>query len=236
MRLRRLLVTVAVIGSVGTAAAVGQEGDVGLQLAARGAPSAFIEQVVQIVTQAGQVGLPTLPLESKALEGWAKRGRIPPERVVAVLQELAARLASARDATVASGLDPAPGNVVASAAEALGRGMSPQDVRDLIATAPTPEEAATGLMVASALAAQGLETAAAVRAVHDAHVKGRPPEDILEFPSAVASLLGRGVPMSDVAGMILQGGTLPLPSAAGGAASRRPQNVPPSRGRPPGRP
>ncbi len=206
------------------------------QLVARGAPTAFANPVAAIVAAARADGLPTEPLASKALEGWAKRGRVPPERVLAVLEQLAGRLEAGRDATAAAALDPPPGSVVAAAAEALGRGMTAAHVRAVIQSAPTPAAAATGLMVASALAAQGLETAAAVKAVRDAHAQGRPPEEVLEFPSAVADLLGRGVPMSDVARRILEGGGLPLAVAAGGATSRRPPDVPPGRGRRPIKP
>jgi hypothetical protein len=179
------------------------------------------------------------PIEAKALEGWAKRGRVPQERVLVALEQLAAGLEAGRDATVRAGLDPPPGDVVAAAAEALGRGMSAEDVRSVIAAAQTPEAAAMGLTVAASLAAQGLDRAAALKAVRDALGPGHGPTDILELPSAVAGLLARGVPMSDVARQILQGGGLPLPSTPGaGVGKGRPTGIPPGRGpptEPPGR-
>lgn len=213
----------------------GQEPGVRQQLLERGAPTEFADQVAAIVAAADEASLPTEPIVSKALEGWAKRGRVPPDRVITVLTQLTSRLAQGRDLTRGAGLDPPPGMVVAAAAEALGRGMGPDDVRDVLAASPTPEAASTGLTVASSLAAQGLGNAAAVRAIRDAYRSGRPPEEVLEYPSAVTDLLGRGERMADVARRILQGGGLPLPSGPGvGNQSGRPQSVPGARGSPPG--
>jgi hypothetical protein len=126
--------------------------------------------------------------------------------------------------------------VVSAAAEALGRGLTAEQVRELIRTAPAPAAAAAGLRVAASLAAQGLESAAAVRAVRDAYRSRRQPEEIFELPSAVAELLGQGIPMAEVARSILEGGGLPLPAAAGGSAAGRPGSVPPTLGPPPGTP
>ncbi len=211
-----------------------QQPDIRSELIARGAPEAFADQVAAIVASAGEAGLPAAPLSNKALEGWAKRGRVPPDRVLVVLEDLAGRLESGRDLAAERGFDPPPGSVVAAAAEALGRGMTAEDVATILDAAPTPEVAATGLTVAASLTAQGLERAAAVRAVRDASAEGRPPEDFLEFPSAIANLLAQGVSMADVARRILEGGGLPLPSTLG-AGGGRPQTVPATKGPPPGR-
>ncbi len=211
-----------------------QQADVRAELITRGAPQGFADRVATIVAAAGEAGLPTAPLSSKALEGWAKRGRVPPERVLVVLGDLANRLEAGRDITVEAGLDPPPGSVVAAAAEALGRGMTAEDVAAILDAAPTRDVAATGLTVAASLAAQGLDRAAAVRAVREASGEGRPPEEVLEFPSAVANLLAQGVPMADVARRILEGGGLPLPSTPG-VGGGRPSTVPATKGLPPGR-
>ena len=72
--------------------------------------------------------------------------------------------------------------------------------------APMPEAAATGLTVASALAAQGLERAAAVKAVGDAFRGGRTPQEVLEYPSVVTGLRAQGEPMAGIARRILEGG------------------------------
>lgn len=81
--------------------------------------------------------------------------------------------------------------------------------------------------MAAALAAQGLERAAAVKVVRDAFRSGRSSEEVLEFPSAVTGLRARGEPMSEVARRILEGGGLPMPSQGMGAQSGRPSGVPP---------
>lgn len=209
----------------------GQAPDIRQQLIARGAPQEFADRVSAIVAAAERQGLPGEPVATKALEGWAKRGRVPLERVLTVLTELSGRLGTARDVTVAAGHDPPPASLVAAAAEGLGRGLTSEDVREVIAAAPTPEAAAAGLTVAASLAAQGLETAAAVRAVRDAYGGGRPPEQVFELPSAVTELISRGVPMSDIARRILEGGGLPIPVTPGvGATGKRPGFVPPARG------
>ncbi len=96
-----------------------------------------------------------------------------------------------------------------------------------VEAAPTPEAAATGIWVASSLAAQGLETAAAVRAVSDAYRGGRRPDDVLELPSAVAGLFARGAAPGDVARRIFEGGRPLVPVGPG----RGPVTDLPGRGR-----
>lgn len=206
-----------------------QQHQVRTMLIARGAPAEFADQATSIVVAAEANQLPTEPLVSKALEGWAKRGSVPADRVIAVMTELQGRLRVGRELTVSAGLDPPPGEVVAAAAGALGRGMLREDVLEILATAPAPDAAATGLTVASALAAQGLDRAAAVRAVGDAYRGGRTLEEVLEFPSVVTGLRARGEPMAGIARRILEGGGLPIPmgQAGGiGAPGGRPPGVP----------
>jgi len=206
-----------------------QQHEVRTMLMARGAPEDFVDQVTTIVEQAEESQLPTEPLISKALEGWAKRGRVPADRVIAVMTQLQGRLRVGRELALGAGLEPPPGAVVAAAGEALGRGMNREDVLEIIEAAPGPEAAATGLTVASALTAQGLERAAAVRAVGDAYRGGRTPEEVLEFPSVVTGLRARGEQMAGIARRILEGGGLPMPTGQGGgmgAQGGRPSGVP----------
>lgn len=211
-----------------TVAAQDQLPDVERELVARGAPVAWARNVADIVAAARADGLPTGPLVSKALEGWAKRGRVPPERVLTVLNQLAERFGEARELANSAGVDNPPGTLVAATAEALGRGMTSADVRAVIAAAPTPEAAATGMTVAGSLAAQGLDIAAAVRAVEDDLKRGRTVAELLELPSGVAAMLGRGVPASAIARQILQGGGLGI-----GPGGARPRGVPPTKGQVP---
>jgi hypothetical protein len=105
--------------------------------------------------------------------------------------------------------------------------MSRDHVGQILGSAPGPDVAATGLTVAAALVAQGLEAEAAVRVVGDAFRNERPPEEILEFPSSLTGLRARGQEMSEIARQIMQGGGLPSPTAPGmGGRGNRPQGVP----------
>jgi hypothetical protein len=207
------------------AAALSQ--DVRRQLLDRGAPEEFANQVGEIVDNARAEQLPTEPLVSKALEGWAKRARVPQGRVITALQQTTQRLRTGHEIGVAAGMNPPPGPVVSAAADALGRGMSREQVRSVLGSAQNPEIAATGITVASAMVAQGLETDAAVRVVGDAFRQNRPPEEILEFPSALTGLRAQGQDMSEIARQIMRGGGLPSPTAPGmGGRGNRPQGVP----------
>lgn len=241
--MKRFIVFIAILlaTSVATAAkARAQQPDIRAQLIARGAPETFAGRVGDVVAAAGAEGLPTDPLAAKALEGWAKRGRVPTDRVISALEQLTGRYRTARSLVIDAGHASAPGGLVAAAGEALGRGLTPEQIRELVSAAPTAEAAATGITVASSLGGQGLETAAAVRAVRDAHREGRMPGELLEFPSVLADLIAQGVPMADVARMVLQGNGLPMAAnSAGAGGGARPGVVPPGRGPvtppPPGR-
>ncbi len=223
-----ILVLVPALAMAATAAA--QQEGVRAQLVARGAPVDFADRVAQIVTAARADALPTAPLESKALEGWAKRGQVSQDRVLAVLEQLVRRLGQARDVVREGGVDP-PGPVVAGAAEALGGGLLPDHVREIIRSAPDPPAAATGLTVASSLAAQGLPAAAAARAVSDAYRRGQLAEEVLEFPSSVADATARGERLGDIGQRIMHGGMLAPPGGGAGGAGAGGQG-----GRPPGMP
>jgi hypothetical protein len=218
---------IGLLGLAALAAAVaGQEASVAARLVARGAGAEWAGRVETLVQETEREGLPGAPIEDKAVEGLAKRA--PAERILPVLEQLRLRLRQGRAQAEAAGLTPAPGAVVAAAAEALGRGMAPADVRQLIHDAPTPDAAAAGLTVAAALAAQGLDQRAATRAVHDAYRHGSGAEQLFELPSAVADLTAHGMGMSDVARRIMEGGGLPLPPMAGeGRGHGPPGGVPP---------
>ena len=205
--------------------------DPAARLRAVGATPEYIQQVTAEFAEAARDGLPVEPLVLKALEGWAKRDRVPVERVVTVLAQVRTRLTEGRELARGAGVSTPPDALVTAAGEALGRGLSSDDVRELVRAAPTAPEAATGLMVAASLAAQGLERAAAVRLVHDQLAGRANPQAMLELPSALADVLARGVPMSDIARQILSGGG--LPGGIGGpppGTPRGPPITPPGRG------
>jgi len=215
------------MASIAPVAAAAQELDVRAELVSRGAPEEFAERIAAIVTEASADALPTEPLVTKALEGWAKRDRVAPDRVVAVLSQLRSQLRLARDLTASAGMVPPPGAVVAAAAEALSRGISRDQVTDLIRSAPEPAAAATGLTVASSLAAQGLESNAAVRVIGDAFRGGRSTDEMLEYPSALMGATARGERVDDMSRRIMEGGGLPPLTAPGmGGQSGRPNVVP----------
>jgi hypothetical protein len=218
-----IALTLALAALPATLAAQQHLPDVDQQLVARGAPVAWAQSVAELVAAARGDGLPTGPLVSKALEGWAKHA--PPDRVLAVLTQLVEGFGTARDVAQGAGIDNPPGSLVAAAAECLGRGMNPQNVRDVIAAAPTPEAAATGMTVAGSLAAQGLDVAAAVRAVEDDFHNGRSARELLELPSGLAALIGQGMHPRDIAQQIIQGEGFP-----GRGSGARPQGVPPTKG------
>lgn len=235
--MRRLAMAFGVITALASAPIDAQEMDVRAELLRRGAPTEFADQVEALVRTARDEGLPYQDLANKALEGWAKRGRVPSQRVVSALVELTGHFRNGREAARGAGIEAPDAPVISSAGWALARGMTADQIGEIIRAAPTTGDAAAGLTVASSLGAQGLEHAAAVRAVNDAFRGGASPERILELPSAIASLVARGVPMSDVARSILEGRGVPgnpgLGFGPGGnAAGGRPPGIPPGRGPP----
>lgn len=207
-RILRVVLAAAALG-VGTADAQNTGSgptDVRLLLIERGAPPELAGQIQQIVSQAASEGLPTAPLADKALEGWAKHA--PPDRLVIAVGDLRHRLAAARQAATEAQLEKPPAEVVSAAAQALGRGMTPEDVRTLIRAARKADAAATGLMVASSLAAQGIGRAAATSAVEQAFKEGHSSSEVLELPSLAASMMARGMTLAEVTHRMLAGNPL----------------------------
>jgi hypothetical protein len=230
--------TLATFLAIIAAGASAQESDIASRLRDAGAGQEFAQQVATIVAAAQAEGLPTGPIEEKAIEGWAKRNRVTPDRVITVLEQTHLRLREANQIAMETHLElhDARGAAVAAAAEALGRHMNREQVRELIESAPTPEAAAAGLTVAASLVAQGLDADAAVHAVQAANRGGGPPENVYELPSAMANMRARGATLNDVARQILEGGGLPMPGGVGAGVGgnggpNRPSVLPPSKGR-----
>ncbi|MSR06297.1 MAG: hypothetical protein EXR93_04390 [Gemmatimonadetes bacterium] len=196
--------------------------DVRGELLARGAPAELANQIQQIAAQAIREGLPVEPLANKALEGWAKHAAS--DRLVIAVGDLRHRLAAARDAALGAGLSNPASSVVSAAAQALARGMTPDDVRTLIRSAGRTDAAATGLMVASSLAAQGIERGAATHAVGQAFKDGHTPNEVLELPSVAASMMARGMTVAEVTTRMLAGNLLAIdrPELTGRAATTTP--------------
>lgn len=225
--LRILLLATGLSAPGSLAGQVAVTEDVQPALAARGAAPELIARIQQEVTQASQQGLPTQALLDKALEGLAK-GAVP-DRIVAAVSSLRNALSLAQGVAVEAGLAEPPSDVVTQAAHALVRGMAPESVRDLIRASGRPEAAATGLMVASSLTAQGIDRSAAAQAVERAYRDGRSPTEVLELPSLAALMIARGMTVSDVTRRMLAGQPLAVDADVQGA--RPPITVaPPQRG------
>lgn len=214
------------------ALAAAQEPDVRAQLGARGLPPALAEQVATIAVEAAARGVPTGPLANKAIEGWSKH--VPDARIVTAVRQLSVRLAEAREAVRAAGLASPPGEVVAAAAEALGRGIGQAEIAAVVRAAPTPVAAAPGLSVAAALVAEGLASDQAVAVVVDALRAGRPIARILDMPSLARAMHAQGMTPADIGREMLRGeGPHDGPRHGGGILGRPPDLPPPPGVRPP---
>src|SRR5262249_55011852 len=149
MRTRLTLAALALL----PAALLAQD-DPRAQLVARGLPADLAQQVAQIAADAAAQGLPTAPIVDKAIEGFAKHA--PPVRITAALQQFAERMAQARAAVQQAGSFAPRGDMIAAAAEAMGRGIAAAQVGAVVQSAREPAVAAPGLTVTAALAGQGM--------------------------------------------------------------------------------
>jgi hypothetical protein len=183
-------------------------------------PAAAATAVREIAGQAAARGLPVEPLVQKAIEGGAKG--VPADRIVAAVRALAEGLERARGALRDAGLEqPAP-DAVEGGAEALGAGLSPRQVRDLVRASRPPYAPALTLRVAATLAALGVPPRQALALLEGAIAAGRAPGDLLDLPSEVQAGMARGATPAQAA-----------EGLARAAAARPPQGRPP-RELPPG--
>lgn len=188
---------------VAPGALAAQEG-VRAQLEARGLPPELVGDVVAIAAEAAGQGVPSGPITNKAIEGWAKR--VPPQRITAALRQFSSRMVQAQIAVRASGVADPPGVLVASAAEAMGRGFTREHVGAVVEAAPEPAAASHGLSVATALHAQGLETGQAVEVVTGAMQRGQPVTEILDMPSLARAMQAQGMTPGQVGERLMFGG------------------------------
>lgn len=223
-----LLITAAAL-ALGGGTARAQEPQIRAALLRRGADAAFVDSASALVAATVREGLPGRPLVNKALEGLAKH--VDETRILVVMRGLAANLMRGRDALLASGISAPTGDLVAAAGEAFNRGMDVADVREVVRAAPSARAAASGLVVASSLAASGIARRDAVEAVAHAYRSGRSVADVLEMPSAAAALVAHGVDMADVTRRLLDGRDLqgaPHDAQDPGALAQPPANHPAS--------
>jgi hypothetical protein len=199
------------------------------QLRARGLPQELVEEVATVAADATAQGLPPDMMVDKAVEGWAKG--IPPARIMAVVRQQSRMLVQAREALTAQGWENAPGPMITASAEAMGRGISAQQVGAVLEAAPTPEAAGAGLRVAAALSAQGLGNEQAVQVVTRAMNRGETPEQMLNMPSFARAMQASGMGMGQIGERLMQGGGAMQGAGAGPGTGTRPPGVPPEPGR-----
>ena len=117
-------------------------------------PADAAAQVRAIAAQATARSLPATSLVEKAIEGAAKG--VPPVRIVAAVQTLAAQLATAAGAIHDAGVAVADSASVEAGAFALTAGLNAAQVRLLARAAGSDAQRATALRVAGTLAALGV--------------------------------------------------------------------------------
>lgn len=182
-------------------------------------PADVADQVIAIVTDATNRGLPGRAIAERALEGIAK-GRSGAEVRAAALA-LAADLAGAHDALVRAGRTP-DASEIESGATAMELGVDGATVSALASSAPSGRSLAVPLAVIGALVNRGLPSDGALQAVLDRlHARAASEADLVEMPGEAGLLIARGYRPSDV-------------GRALGAA--RPAGVPANGGRPGARP
>lgn len=205
------LARAALLAVVAASALRAQQRDTGLDARV---PAAAATAVREIAAQAAARGLPVEPLVQKAIEGGAKG--VPADRIVAAVRALAEGLARARGALRDAGLEQPAADAIEGGAEALGAGLSPRQVRDLVRASRPPYAPALTLRVAATLAALGVPPRQAVALLEGAIAAGRAPADLLDLPSEVQAGVARGATPAQAA-----------EGLARAAAARPPQGRPP---------
>jgi len=146
---------------------------------------------VQTIAQdATARGLPVEPLIQKTLAGSAKG--VPPERVVAAVRLLAARLDEARTALQGAGIATPGPEALEGGAYALSAGLSADQVRDLGRVSRPLYDPALTLHIAATLTALGVPAPRGVQLLRHMIQAGRTPNDLLDLPGEVQASMARG--------------------------------------------
>jgi len=128
--------------------------------------------------------VPVAALEDKALEGAAKR--IPPERIVAAVQQLARDLRDARGLLRgARPRGPISDGEILAAADAPRRGVPAAEIAALGAHAPPAMSLLVPLTVLGDLVQRGIPAAEARRVIEELLGAGISPEQLAEIPPRV---------------------------------------------------
>jgi hypothetical protein len=168
-----------------------------------------VRAVQDIARSATADGLPVEPLIQKAIEGSAKG--VAPDRVIAAVRTLAARLADARGALRAGGIATPSPEAVEGGAYGLNAGLNASAVRDLARISRPPYDAALTLRVAATLAALGVPGTQVVRLVQGMITTGRAPSELLDLPGQAQANMARGATPAEAAEGLARGaGHVPL--------------------------
>ena len=190
-RIGTCLALLAVLSAASAGGAAAQE-----QRAEPGASEAAVEvrerfeadaarRILEAADAAARAGAPRDMVYEKALEGLAKG--VPTPRIVAAVEGFAERLA--RGAGLLG--DRAGRADVSTAAEALGRGVPPEDVR-AIAREVEPTSLSVALLVLADLVDLGAPAAEARGLLTDAVSAGMGGSDLLELEARVRGMVRRG--------------------------------------------
>lgn len=188
--------------------------DVAARLEGRVAPDVQ-RAVLGVAADAAAKGLPVEPLVQKAIEGGAKG--VPPDRIIAAVRAVAARLAEAARALRGADLRAPSGDVVEGGADALNAGLSAAQVTDLARASRPPYDPALTLRVAATLAALGVPPKQVLDLVSGVMSAGRGPTELLALPDQVEAGIARGAtPAQAAAGLARAAGGSPPGRPAGG--------------------
>ena len=220
----RLLAALGVLlAPLGVTAAAAQQ-PVAARLAGR-VPAGVVAAVSALGDSAAARGLPVDPLVDKAIEGGAKAA--PPERIVAAVQAVFARLGRAQVALQAATPGVPAADAVEAGAFALSAGLEDANVQELARICVAPCSAAEALRVAGTLTALGVPAPEAVELVRQTLRSGGKERDLLALPGRVeAELAGGSTPAQAAAGLVRAAAAR---AAAHGQSGAPPHGPPTSR-------
>lgn len=162
-------------------------------------------RILEAADAAARAGAPPEMIYEKAIEGLAKG--VPTPRIVAAVEGFAERVG--RGAGLLG--DRAGRADVSTAAEALGRGVPPSEVR-AIAREVDPASLSVALLVLADLVDLGAPAAESRRLLTDAVAGGMGGAELLELEARVRGMVRRGASPSDAvteARAAVQGGEMP---------------------------
>lgn len=175
---------------------------------------ATLREVRPILDEAVRDSLPVGALESKVLEGVAKRR--PAEEIGRVVRDLAQDFRAARAAIrdVLSGRPVADGEVVA-AAMATRQGVSPEALRELLTSRPDGGSMEIPVTVLTELVRRGVPVGEASAAISQVVRNGVSMQLAAQIPGRVDGAIGSGAPPGQALAAVLRNLNLPAPQGRG---------------------